>query len=304
MDISKAFDCLPHCLTICKLHAYGLSRDACTLIASYLYQPKQGVKIGNVKSEWKEMSKGVPQGSILGPLIFNIFMNALFYFVKSGNLFNYADDNSVSVNNKELDIVRRLLQSEAEVTVHWFCNNAMEANHSKFQGILFKGNKQASEFKLSVGEQNIEFSKSMTSLGICIDENLNFDFHISNICQKASRQISALQCLTGLLDLASRKAIYTSFKSSNFNYCPQVWFFISRASINKIQKLQERALRFVLKDSTSDYETLLSKSEFDSFRISPIKTMAVEIYKILNGMSPEYLSSLFSKSNVPYQLRQ
>ena len=182
MDISKAFDCLPHCLTICKLHAYGLSRDACTLIASYLYQRKQRVKIGNVKSEWREMSKGVPQGSILGPLIFNIFMNDLFHFVKNGNLFNYADDNSVSVNNKELDIVRRLLQSEAEVTVRWFCNNAMEANPSKFQGILFKGNKQANDFNVSVGGQNIEFSKSMTSLGICIDENLNFDFHISNIC--------------------------------------------------------------------------------------------------------------------------
>ena len=64
MDISKAFDCLLHCLTICKLHAYGLYRDACTLIASYLYQRKQRVKIRNIKSEWKEMSKGVPQGSI------------------------------------------------------------------------------------------------------------------------------------------------------------------------------------------------------------------------------------------------
>ena len=179
----------------------------------------------------------------------------------------------------------------------------MEANPSKFQGILFKGNKQASDFKVSVGGQNIEFSKSMTSLGICIDENMNFDLHIKDICLKASRQISALQRLTGLLDLASRKAIYTSFISSNFNYCPLVWFFTSRASIDKIQKLQERALRFVLKDSTSDYETLLSKSDFDSFRISSVKTMAVEMYKILNGMGPEYLSTLFSKSNVPYQLR-
>ena len=112
----------------------------------------------------------------------------------------------------------------------------MEANPSKFQGILFKGNKQASDFKVSVGGQNIEFSKSINSLGICIDKTLIFDFHISNICQKASRQISVLQRLTGLLDFASRKAIYTSF-ISNFNYCPLVLVFASRASINKINKL-------------------------------------------------------------------
>ena len=82
-----------------------------------------------------------------------------------------------------------------------------------------------------------------------------------------------------------------------------MWFFTSKASIAKMQKIQERALRFVLKDSISDYETLLSESDLDSFRISSIKSMAVEIYKILNDMGPRYLSDLFSKSIIPYQLR-
>ena len=228
-------------------------------------------------------------------------MNDLFYFVKHANLFNYANDNSVSVSGKELSTVSRLLQSEAEVTVRWFCENAMEANPSKFQGILFKGNKQADDCKLSVNGQDIEFSNSMTSLGICIDDTLTFDSHINDICLKASHQISALQRLTGLLDYPSRRrAIYNSFISSHFNYCPLVWFFTSRASIVKMQKNQERALRFVLKDSVSDYKSLLSKSGVDSFRISSMKNMAVEIYKILNNMGPGYLSSLFEKSNVPY----
>lgn len=303
MDISKAFDCLPHCLTVCKLHAYGLSRDACTLIASYLCKRKQRVKIGNVRSCWKETNKGVPQGSILGPLIFNIFMNDIFYFVKHADLFNYADDNSVSISGKELSLVSKLLQSEAEVTVRWFSDNAMEANPNKFQGILFKGNKEVKDFDVSVDGQSVEFSKSMTSLGICIDNNLTFDKHINDICIKASRQISALQRLTGSLDYPSRKAIYNSFIFSHFNYCPLVWFFTSRASIVKMQKVQERALRFVLKDSVSDYESLLSKTGFDSFRISSIKNMAIEIYKILNGMGPKYLAPFFSKSNIPYDLR-
>ena len=210
------------------------------------------------------MYKGVPQGSILGPLIFNIFMTNLFYFVKQGNLFNYADDNSVSVNHMELHVESRVLQ--AEVTVKWFSKNAMQANPAKFEGILLKGNKYASDFKVSIRGQDIDFSESITALGICIDENLTFDIHVNNICLKASRQISALQRLTGLLDLPSRKAIYDSFIVSNFNYCPLVWFLTSGASITKIRKLQERALRFVLKDSISDYDTLLSKGGVDSFR--------------------------------------
>ena len=82
-----------------------------------------------------------------------------------------------------------------------------------------------------------------------------------------------------------------------------MWFFTSKASIAKIQKIQERALRFILKDSVSDYETLLAKSDVDSFRIATIKIMAIEIYNILNDMGPDYLSCLFSKSNTPYQLR-
>ena len=104
MDLSKAFDCLPHCLTICKLYSYGVSREACTLIASYLRGRKQRIKLGNSRSEWAELLKGVPQGSILGPLIFNIFLNDVFYFVSTSDLYNYADDNCISVSHKDISV--------------------------------------------------------------------------------------------------------------------------------------------------------------------------------------------------------
>ena len=98
-----------------------LSREACTLIASYLFQRKQTVKIGNERLNWMGgISKDVPQGSILLPLIFNIFFNDLFYFIKQSNMYNYADNNTVSVNHKELIILSRQSQAEAEVTVQCF----------------------------------------------------------------------------------------------------------------------------------------------------------------------------------------
>ena len=100
MDLSKAFDCLPHCLTICKLYAYGVSRQAYILIASYLQSHKQQKKLGNSRSEWAELSKGVPQGYIICPLIFNIFLNDIFYFATESDLYIYTDDNCVSVSHR------------------------------------------------------------------------------------------------------------------------------------------------------------------------------------------------------------
>ena len=123
------------------------------------------------------------------------------------------------------------------------------------------------------------------------------------VSSKASAQISALQRLTGLVDYPSRKPIYTSFIASNFNYCPLVWFFTSRESIDKIDKIQERALLFVLKDHISNYKELLLRSGFDSFRIYAAKCLMIELYKILEGMTPNYLSELFVKADTPYNTR-
>ena len=153
-----------------------------------------------------------------------------------------------------------------------------------------------SDCAFEVERKKKEFSKSITALGTCIDENLTFDEHVNNVCLKASWQISALQRLTGFIDMPGSEAIYNSFMVSNFNYCPLVWYFPGRESINRMQKIQERALRYVLKVSTSDYNTLLSTCGVDCFRMSSLKAMAVEIYKILYDKSPDYLSLFFKSS--------
>ena len=187
--------------------------------------------------------------------------------------------------------------------VEWFAENSTKANAEKFQGLILTGSRNNTDVQVSLGDVDIAFVQKIDVLGVCIDGKLNFNEQVRRICSKASAQISALQRLTGLVDYPSRKAIYTSFIASNFNYCPLMWFFTSRDSTNKIDKIQERALRFVLKDHVSCYKDLLLKSGFDSFRIYAVKYFMIELYKILEGMTPNYLSELFVKADTSYDTR-
>ena len=146
---------------------------------------------------------------------------------------------------------------------------------------------------------DIAFVQKIDILGVCIDAKLNFNEHVRRICSKASAQISASQRLTWLIDYPSRKAIYNSFIASNFDYCPLVSFFTNRETIDKIDKIQERALRFVLKYYISNRNNLLLKYGFDSFRIYAVKSLMIELFKILEGMTPNYLCELFVKADTP-----
>lgn len=120
MDLSKAFDCLPHRLLIAKLKAYGLTLPACDLLGSYLSGRRQRVKIAGTKSQWNLLEKGVPQGSILGPLLFNIFINDMFYFIEKCSLYNFADDNSLSNAAPTLNELKLNLQYDSKICIKWF----------------------------------------------------------------------------------------------------------------------------------------------------------------------------------------
>ena len=136
MDLSKAFDCISHDLLIAKLYAYGFDKNSIRLIYSYLKGRHQRVKINSEYSSWKEIIDGVPQGSVLGPLLFNLFINDLFLFVENSEVCNYADDNSLIISDISIDNVISKLESDIEILNSWFIDNGMLLNGDKCQFMI------------------------------------------------------------------------------------------------------------------------------------------------------------------------
>ena len=196
MDLSKAFDCLPHDILLSKLSAYGLCNESVNLLKSYLSGRTQQVKLNGIVSSWSAIKKGVPQGSILGPLLFNVFINDIFYFLEHGTLYNYADDNTVSFSTPDLDKLIQILQSESQILLNWFHENCMQANPDKFQAIAVGEKTFAKNLVLKISNSEIKCEELVKLLGIDIDYQLNFDQHISSLCRKAGQQLNVLKRLS------------------------------------------------------------------------------------------------------------
>ena len=132
-----------------------------------------------------------------------------------------------------------------------------------------------------------------------MDDKLQFHKHVNNLCIKASRQVNALIRIRRYLDVKDRYRIYESFIVSNFNFCPLVWHLCGMAATKKLDKIQKRALRFVLNDFISDYDTLLSKANTNTLFISRLKYIAIEVYKCVNNINVPSMNDMFEvKPNV------
>ena len=136
MDLSKAYHCSPHDLLIVKLWAYGLGRSSLRLLMDYLNSRKQQTKVGSSYSKWSEIIHGIPQSSILGPLLFNIFTKGLFFVTEKYDIFNFADDNTLYSCGANLKTVLENLKHDAGKHLYWFKINSMKASPVKFQFMI------------------------------------------------------------------------------------------------------------------------------------------------------------------------
>ena len=291
MDLSKAFDCIPHDLLIAKLQAYGFNRSSLKHIYSYLKGRRQCVKINDIYSKFLTILAGIPQGSILGPILFNIFINDLFYFIEKASLHGFADDHTISSESKELIILKDVLVSETNIAINWLTDNSMIANPSKFQAIVMSKSRQHIITDFAFKDKSIESTNAVKLLGVTIDDKLNFTTHISNICRKAGGQLNALLRLRKYLSHDSKKLAINSFVESNFNYCPLAWHFSTYDSNMKIYNIYKRSDRFTGRNSSKDHISI------DLMKIKRLRILAIEVFKTLHNLNPSYMKEIFQKSS-------
>ena len=178
------------------------------------------------------MTKGVPQGSVLGPMLFNIFINDLFYVLgDTCPLYNYADDNTLGFYHTDIAILKCQLEDGSKITLDWFDENHMKANISKFQSIILKPRGVIADVEFHVSGYTLKPLPCVKLLGVQIDERLSFDEHVSSICNRVSQQINALRRISKHLSLENRMSIYNAFLTSNVSYCNIVWHFCSNRSM-------------------------------------------------------------------------
>ena len=203
------------------MHSYGFDSSALSMINGYLKNRWHKTKINASHSSWKELLKGVPQGSVLRPLLFNVYFNYLFYFLEETEAINYADDTNLHACDMDLGNLMRRLEHDILIVNEWFESNYMKVNGDKCH-LLISGHKHEHMWD-KVGSSRIWESESAKILGVTIDRELKFEEHLRNILAIAGKELTALARLSNVRNFSKFRLLLKSFVESQFAYCPLVW---------------------------------------------------------------------------------
>ena len=298
MDLSKAYDTLPHDLLVAKFEAYGIDKNGLNLIHNYLTNRKQRTKVSSSYSDWYDIVRGVPRGSILGPLFFNLFINDLFLFIERTNMCNFADDNTIYSCNLNLETILKDLKFDMQNILTWFKVNSVKRNLKKFQFMVL-GRRTRQSIILNINNIKIRKSSSVTLLGLTIDNRLTFKDHINILCRRANPKLQALRRIRKYLTTVKAKLLCNAFINSQFNYASIISMFCHKQDYLKIQY---KALKIVY-NSNESYEELLLRNNEVSIHQKQLHILATDVFKSLADLNPDFMKSYFTIKEIPYCLQ-
>lgn len=300
IDLQKAFDTVQYDILLNKLKALGFSDSSLQWVRSYLVGREQVVDVEGTLSSPLKLTCGVPQGSILGPLFFLLYVNDMPSAIDC-HLFLFADDSAILVSHKDKSEVERLLSVQLSKLSVWLADNKLSLHLGKTESILFGSRdklRKSQEFRVTLGNFIITAREVVTYLGCILDNKLTGEFMAQRVITKVSQRTKFLARISSLLDRNTLKTLADALVQCHFDYACTSWYTGTSKGLKvKLQTCQNKLIRVVHKLHP---RTHLHPDHFSSLRwlkveerVSQLKLCLV--YKIKNNLAPKYLVNYFSK---------
>ena len=301
LDLSKAFDSISHTHLLQKLTNIGLGEDVVKWMKSYLTNRRQKTKFSSTISEIEIVKSGVPQGSILGPILFIIFTNDLVTaFNDQALVVSYADDTQLLVAGKTLQEVKEKLEMIIKIAQKWYKNNSLMSNPTKTEIIIFrtaKAKKEAITIKVEENGKEVDLKpvEFLKVLGVRIDESLSFSKQIKHIKGKATAATKNLYRIKDLLPIQHKKILYDSLIASQFNYADVIWGGCTKKDKVKLQTTQNFAMRTIIgSERRSSAKEALRKLKYLNIEGKRQVHEGVFAHKAINGSHPAAICSHYT----------
>jgi hypothetical protein len=269
-DFSKAFDSVSHDLILEKLKTqFNINGKLLNFVKIYLQNRRQRVVLDNNFSDWAPVSSGVPQGSILGPLLFVLFINDIVDSIGEGTHIKlYADDLKIW---REIRCKNDSLQAEISNLEIWSDMNKIKFHPSKCKVMRSTYKRTVIDFRYYLGGVELETVTSETDLGVIITSKLSYTEHIDNIVSRSSQKLGLIKRHCNMIsDKHAKRTIYLSLVRSLFEHCSQIWRPSNSYGLEKFEKVQKRAVKWILNETENSYSTTEYSKKLEELKLLPI----------------------------------
>ena len=309
IDLSKAFDTVDHNILLTKLTYFGLSKNYIKLIKNYLSNRKQFISYNCKTTALKDISCGVPQGSILGPLLFLLYANDLKNASASLNAIMFADDTNLFVSHKDINTLFQIVNAELKNLETWFNGNKLSLNLTKTKYAFFHPKSYSDDIPLrlpalKINNSIIKRESTVRFLGVLLDENLTWRPYIDLIENKISKYLGILYNARRTLNEECTKQLYFSFIHSYLNYGSITWSSTNKTKLKTLHRRQKHAARIIyFKDRFTHSKPLMqSLKALNIYQLNIYKTILF-MYNVKNNNIPRIFKSSFTTVINKYNTR-
>ena len=297
VDLSKAFDTIDHSILLDKLNFYGIRGVALKWLSSYLDNGQQFTSFKNHKSPWQEIHHGVPQGSILGPLLFLLYINDLHSSSSLLSFTLFADDTTIAFSDSNPAKSLNIMNAELLKVSSWFKANKLSLNEHKTKFMLFSKSSHLSEDIpiLRIDNNPILQVHSTNFLGVIIDDQLSWSEHISSITKTISRNTGVMSRLRAFLPPKSLVLLYNTLILPYLNYCNIIWAQVSKNKLHSLLTTQKRAIRICTLSHPREHTAPLF-AQLHSLALADINKLhtGIFMYKFTHNLLPTSFRSFFT----------